>query len=184
MIKKGKTLTKVCGVCYSFNDIESIVDFCCSKGLRYYYIMHKGNNDEIKDDTHKQHWHFIIESDSQHRFIINSLISESLTENLFQKCDNVHSYLRYMTHIDYLDKEHYNVKDIVCNIDRELLQSYIDEIVVDKDLLNKQNFALLCDLVCSSHIKSFREVIQYCRLNNIEYKTSWTTTIVHLLKGF
>lgn len=186
MIKKGKTLTKCCGVCYSKDDINSIVDFCLSKGLRYYFIRHSGFNDEVKDDSHKEHWHFIIESDSQHRFIINSLISDSLKENLFQSCENVHSYLRYMTHIDYLDKEHYPITDITTNIDFDLLNSYINDIVVDKVLQSKENFNLICDLICANdeELSSFRGVLKFCRLHNIEYKTSWTTTIINLLKGY
>lgn len=182
MIKKGLTLTKCCGVVYYEKDINNIKDFCLSKGLHFYYIKHIGANEELQEDNHKEHWHFVIESDSQHRFVINSLVNETLKENLFQKCDNVHSYLRYMTHIDYLDKEHYEIKDIISNVDYDLINNYINDVVVDKKELDKQTFNLLCDMILSQEIKSFKQVIEYCRTNNLDYKTNWTMTIVQLLK--
>lgn len=182
MIKKGLNLTKCCGVCYYEEDINNIKNFCISKGLHYYYIKHNGFNEEQENDTHKEHWHFIIESDSQHRFIINSMLSETLKENLFQKCDNVHSYLRYMIHIDYLDKEHYEIKDINSNVDIDLITSYINDVVVDKKELDRETFNMLCDLILSKDITSFKQVIEYCRNNNLDYKTNWTMTLVQLLK--
>lgn len=182
MIKKGINLTKCCGVAYDISDINRVVDFSLKKGLRYYFINHIGKNEEILDDTHKEHWHFIIESDSQHRFIINSLLTETFKENLFQKCDNVHSYLRYMLHIDYLDKEHYQINDIKSNVDYGLIESYINDVVIDKKELDKQNFNTLLDLILTRELTHFKDIIQYCRLNNIEYKTCWTNTFVQLLK--
>lgn len=182
MIKKGLNLTKCCGVAYDFRDIDRIVDFSLKKGLRYYYINHIGKNEEDSDDTHKQHWHFIIESDSQHRFIINSLLTDTFKENLFQKCDNVHSYLRYMIHIDYLDKEHYEIKDIKSNVDYDLIASYINDVIVDKKEINKENFNSILDLILTKEITNFKQVIKYCRSNDIDYQTIWTNTFVQLLK--
>lgn len=182
MIKKGINLTKCCGVAYDICDIDRVVDFSNKKGLRYYYIKHIGKNDEIEEDSHKEHWHFIIESDSQHRFIINSLITDSFKENLFQKCDNVHSYLRYMLHIDYLDKEHYQIKDIISNVDYDLIESYVNDVVIDKKERDKENFNTLLDLILTKELTHFKDIIKYCRLNDIEFKTSWTNTFVQLLK--
>ena len=182
MIKKGINLTKCCGVAYNISDIDRVVDFSLKKGLRYYYIKHIGKNDEIEDDNHKVHWHFIIESDSQHRFIINALLTDTFKENLFQKCDNVHSYLRYMLHVDYLDKEHYKISDIVSNVEFALVESYVNDIVIDKKELDKENFNIILDMILTKELCSFGAIIKYCRLNNIEYKTSWTITFIQLLK--
>lgn len=210
MIKKGLNITKCCGVCYYESDINSIVDFCLKKGFRYYYIKHIGASQEsmpcvltnTTTDTQysqnnsadtptetsenvdkKVHWHFIIESDSQHRFIINSLISETLKENLFQKLDNVHSYLRYMTHIDYIYKEHYQINEIKSNVSIDIITDYINEVIVDKDLINRECFNTLLDLILSHDLTNFKEVIMYCRKNDIQFKTSWTNTLVQLLKS-
>lgn len=181
MIKKNITITKCCGVCYYEKDINSIVDFCLKKGFHFYYIKHNAKSDSEEHEL-KEHWHFIIESDSQHRFIINSLITDTLKENLFEKLNNVHSYLRYMTHIDYIDKEHYDVDLIVSNVAKGLIINYINDVIVDKDLINREYFNALIDLILSGQLLTFKQVMLYCRKNNIEYKISWTNTLVQLLK--
>ena len=122
MIKEKQTLTKCCGVCYNQIDIDNIVKFCLSYGFKYYYIKHEADEEE-----NKEHYHFIIQSDSNHRFIIKTLLNDNFTSNLFQPLKSVNAYLRYMTHIDYVQKQQYDVDLICSNISTLEIYSMIED---------------------------------------------------------
>lgn len=182
MIKKNTTLTKVCGIAYDIDDIKRVIEFSNSRSFKWYYIYHNGANDEEKEDNHKEHYHFVIESDTQHRFLINSLITETFGINLFQKCTNVDAYLRYMTHIDYVDKEKYSYLNIISNVESDIIKSRIEKASVDLKEIDTLNFETLVDLILDGSFHNFRHVMIYCRQNNISYKMQWTNTLMQLLK--
>ena len=111
--------SKVCCVLYHKVDLKRLVAFCQKHTFKFYYIRHNDFDENMNEK--KQHWHFVIESDSKHRFNIKSLLSDTLGVNLFNKLDSVDKYLRYMLHIDYIDKKHYDLHRIVSNVDKQAL---------------------------------------------------------------
>lgn len=183
MIKNNSACSKICGVVYSIEDIDRIVKYAINKHINYYWLKHLGSNDLDCEDNHKEHYHFILESDSSRRFYVNKFVSDTCGNNLFQKCDNVNAYLRYMTHIDYLDKEHYEINDIVSNISKNDIYDRIDSVIVNTKELDEIHFNTLIEMCCSGQFQSFRQVMSYCLVNNIKYKTSWTTTICNILRS-
>lgn len=170
--------TKVCGIAYEFVDIERVVNFCDKHCYKYYYIKHLAD-----EEVNKAHYHFIIESDSYHRFNIKTLLTDTFKINLFEKCNNVASYLRYMTHIDYDNKHHYDIKDIISCVSIDVISTLIYESSIDKEELEYNAFVEICCLINSKDLRSLFDVIEYCKLNSIKYKTSWTFTFWHLLNS-
>lgn len=126
------TYTKVSAIVYDKEVLMQFKDYCIKKDIKYYYIKHIAKNEK------KEHYHFIIASDTNHRFNIKTLVSEKQPINLFEKCKNVACNLRYMLHIDYIDKEHYKVNDIVSN---DSLHNIIDMVdsVGNRNKLEKVN---------------------------------------------
>lgn len=175
MVERGSTLTKVCGIAYDFKDIERIVDFSIKYGFAYYYIQHQPDEEEKKE-----HFHFIIESDSKHRFCIRSLLTDTFTDNLFQKIKSVNAYLRYMTHKDYSMKNHYSEEDIVSNIDTMSIFQKIEDANPDKisrEEQKKYEFYSVINSIEMYHFTTISQVIRYCIENNITYDLHWTYTL-------
>lgn len=213
MIENRKTITKVCGVCYSDKAIEKIVNFAKMHNYKYYYILHYGDieNENIALDidytasnnminrlfeNNKYHYHFCIVSSKKHRFVIDSLIDDveyndngdiidngALTNNLFNKLDDIGSYLRYMLHIDYDMKEHYIIDDIksndnVNNIEQLILKaenkeySYNDVVFLVMDYIDS----------CDKDNITMKELLIFLKDNNIDIKRDYLPLIIMMLK--
>lgn len=179
MTKKDikNSYSKICGIAYEKKDITRIVKFAKKHKLNYFYIKHKKEIDEKKN-----HYHFIIEGDSYHRFNIGCLISDTLTVNLFQKCSSVDAYLRYMLHIDYVDKIHYTTCNIISNLIEKDLNIRINYDDRSKTEINYDNFTLILTLINVGTLSSLADIFQFCCDNDIKYLQSWTFTFVQFLK--
>lgn len=177
------SFTKVCGVAYAWCDIKRIINFCIKHNYNWYYIKHNDFEENINEI--KLHYHFIIESSSKHRFNIKSLLTDTFKINLFEKCDNVGKYLRYMVHIDYDAKKHYDFEKIHSNIGLEKITQLIDNCDKSKTDITENNFqeVLLYLFQCFDSDKTIklRDIIQYCLDNDINFKSSWTFTINSLI---
>lgn len=169
--------SRVCGIAYDKKDITRIVKFAIKHKLNYYYIKHKKEQEDLK-----QHFHFIIEGDSKHRFNIGCLLSESFTINLFEKCTSVDAYLRYMLHLDYVDKIHYNTCDIISNVSDFDIALKVDYDNMSKTEINKSNFNLIIKNIISGELCSLAEIYNFCIDNEIDYLSSWTFSFVQFLK--
>ena len=137
-LKLKDNVSKVCVVLYNMNDVRRCVDFAKKYNFYYYYIEHKPGNEDLK-----VHYHVIIESDSYHRFVVSSLVSETAPINLFSKCDSVSAYLRYILHLDYIDKVKYDVSDIVSNNSIDNINKMVDLGSKKQSEINNENFILL-----------------------------------------
>lgn len=175
MVERTSTLTKVCGVAYDFVDIQRIVEFSLKYGFAYYYILHQPDDEETK-----LHYHFIIESDSKHRFIIKSLLTDTFKNNLFQKLNSVNAYLRYMTHIDYAMKTKYDFEAIVSNIDTMSIYQKIEEANPNKlsrEEQKKYDFYSVINSIEMYNFTTISQIVRYCIENDITYDLHWTYTI-------
>lgn len=173
------SFSKVCCVCYYIQDIKKMVAFCRKHDFKFYYIRHD-DFDEFGNEK-KRHWHFLIESDSYHRFNIKSLLTDTLKINLFQRVKSADLYLRYMIHIDYIDKKHYNVGRIVSNVESSLIDYAIKNACLSERDINRANFNSICLKIHTQVLCSLNDIISYCIDNEIKYSTSWTFTFKTLL---
>lgn len=199
MIENQKTLTKVCGICYTDKDIDNIVSFCKKNNYKYYYILHYGTieNENIAIDIdytidnnminrisndNKYHYHFCIIGGKNHRFVIDSLITDSLSNNLFMSLKNVGAYLRYMLHIDYDMKEHYVITDIKSNDNYNNIDSLIKK--ADNESLSYNDIVfIVMDLIESTESElNLKEVLKYLKDSNIDIKRDYLPLIIMLLK--
>lgn len=176
--------SKICCLAYDFQDVQRLVDFCCKHNYKYYYIKHNDYDENIEDI--KTHYHFIIESDSYHRFNIKSLLTDNFKINLFQKLDSVKSYLRYMLHLDYDMKEKYTLNDIISNVDLNIIENLINDTTKSKQEETDENFKKVMQYIFNEVdngvILNLRDIIEYCIDNKLTYKASWSFTIINLLK--
>ena len=122
--------SKVCLIAYQFDDVERIVDWCKKRAYKYAFIKHIGqpqqfDSNEYEGDITKDHYHILILSSREHRFKVNSLVSKTLGFNLIFKLKDEADYLRYLLHLDYDDKEHYQLSDIISNFAEKELIDYI-----------------------------------------------------------
>ena len=175
MIKQNTNLSKCCGIAYDYIDIERIVQFCNKHNFRYYVMKHLAD----VEDEEKEHYHFIIESDRQHRFVISSLLTDTFKANLFEKCENVGSYLRYMTHCDYALKHKYDVAEFISNVPDFVIQVLIDEANMNltKQERRQNDFYAVIEAISSENLFSLVDIISWCRNNNIAFDTKWTYTL-------
>ena len=175
MIKCTNSYSKVCGVAYDIIDIKRIVAFCKKHKYFFYYIRHT-DDDELTGKTYKRHYHFIIESDSTHRFNVTCLMTDTFKPNLLETCVSVPKYLRYMLHIDYDDKPHYNIDRIITNRDKTDLVELVGNANFTKADIKRANFNLLLTKIVNGDFSTWKEIIPFCLENGINYETSWTFT--------
>lgn len=177
-VKLSDTLSKVCLISYDDEFITKLKEFCSNHNYKYYYIKHKPDIDNEKD-----HYHIIIESDSYHRFSIKGLVDEKTPLNLFEKLKNVSAYLRYMTHCDFDNKIHYDIKEIISNVNIETIMELIDSAdpnaLTEKELADRFYQDMLIRIL-SRELKTLPECVSYAITNNITWKSSWTFTIKNL----
>ena len=171
--------SKVCCVLYHKVDLKRLVAFCQKHTFKFYYIRHNDFDENMNEK--KQHWHFVIESDSKHRFNIKSLLSDTLGVNLFNKLDSVDKYLRYMLHIDYIDKKHYDLHRIVSNVDKQIINDLINKACLSQQEINYNNFQLIINMIINHELMTYQDVLRFCFDNNIKYITTWSFTILNLL---
>ena len=173
-VNLNDTLTKVCCVIYEESEVSRFVELCESKGLKYAYIKHFP-----EEEDKKEHYHFVVFSNSRLRFRIIKFVSELTPINLFEKLNNVNCYLRYMTHIDYVDKQQYEVENIISNVND--VKSRILSVEVDPKELKKQDKKLVFKYAITiAH--NITDVVKFCFDNDIEYNSSWTFTLKELIK--
>ena len=177
-VDKKNTYTKVCGVVYDPLEIISLCNWCINHNYKYYYILHKADEEDKKD-----HFHFIIESNCYHRFKLSWFLNDS-NSHLWFICNNVGNYLRYMTHIDYDDKLHYEINDIISNISLECIRNLIESSDVNA-LSNKEleieDFHSICKKIINNELNSLSEVLLFCFDNGITYNTKWSYTLKLLI---
>lgn len=174
------SFSKICCIVYDIFSLKSLINFAKKHCFKFYYIRH--DDFDENSDLKKRHWHFIIESDSKHRFNIKSLISENLPINLFKKLDSVVAYLRYMTHIDYVDKRHYSIKRIISNVSSIEIENMISNANLCSKEIRDNNFNEIVLLIIQGCFNSFTDILIYCNDNDIKYSTNWTFTFNLLLK--
>ena len=172
--------SKVCGVAYDINDIKRIIAFCRKHNFKWYYIRHNDYDENMEEK--KKHYHFIIESDSSHRFNIKSLLTDTFKCNLINKLDNVAYYLRYMIHIDYIDKQHYDIKRIISNVSNKEIEYIIKGALLTQKDINNANFVRIINMVLNGELTTFKEIMYFCIDNDIRYCTPWSFTLINLLK--
>lgn len=176
-ITPKQTLTKVCGIAYDYQDIERVIDFCNKHTFNYYIMKH--TPEESEEET-KEHWHFIIESDTKHRFIVSSLLTETFKINLFEPCSNVGYYLRYMTHCDYALKKHYSIDEFisnVCDISIKCLIEQAENNSKSKQERNIENFYAVIQAIELEGLYTIPEILKWCKENDIIYDLHWTYTL-------
>lgn len=168
------TLTKVCCLIYNESEVNRLVELCSSKGLKYAYIKHLPESEDKKE-----HYHFVIFSNSMLRFRLTKFVSDLTPINLFEKLNNVNCYLRYMTHVDYVDKKQYEAVDIISNVND--IKSRILSVEVDTKELKKQDKKLVFKYAMTlAH--NIIDVVNFCFDNDIDYNSSWTFTLKELIK--
>ena len=199
MIENQKTLTKVCGICYTDKDIDNIVSFCKKNNYKYYYILHYGTieNENIALDIdytiysnlenrintdNKYHYHFCIYGGKNHRFVIDSIISDTLSNNLFMPLKNIGAYLRYMLHIDYDMKEHYIVPDIKSNDNYNNINELIEKADNENISYNDIVFMVMDLIENTEGDLNLKEVLKYLKDSHIDIKRDYLPLIIMLLK--
>lgn len=184
MINVKNAYSKVCGIAYDLSDIDRIVAFAIKHNYYYYYIEH--SPEELaseEDEDFKLHYHFIIESDSKRRFNVGCLLTDSFKANLFEKCDNVIAYLRYMVHADYDFKIKYDYNDIKTN--NLNYQDSIIEMCFGYDSNKSASqiaFEKVLEYIMYYKPVNLTQVIMYCINNNIKYLANWTATCRTLIE--
>lgn len=179
-VKLNDSLTKVCCVLYDSDKVNTLVEWCKKHAYKYYYIKHQPEAEKTKE-----HFHFCIESDSKHRFNMKSISSEE-DINLFEKCNSIGQYVRYMTHCDYDEKIKYEDTDIISNVPIETIRQLIEE--ADPNRLSateksEADFNYIMSLIINGELRNLPQIIDYCLTHDIEYKRQWTYTINSLLNS-
>ena len=181
LLNPRNTFTKVCFIAYDFKDVDNAIQFCLKYDFQYYYIKHKGEseNEEIEK---KEHYHFVIESDYNHRFHLTSLVSDSLPINLFDRCGDVKKYLRYLTHMDYVDKLHYDVSDIISNVPSDVIQVYIDSVSFIHYSYNDLSKIIIDFIFSTRDVPKFTDVYNYLMSQHIPLTPQVNGLIIILIK--
>lgn len=161
-IKKG-TFTQILIEIYNNDDLNNVINFCKNYNYKGIYILHKAEKDE-----EKEHIHFLIKSDSHHRFHLCSLISDTLVYYNFAKCKTASTdFCKYVLHLDYDTKIKYQFSDIkFINYKKEDIKRIemaclfnTDFNTLDEELYNKQT---LLRMLFNCQFTSFQEIIQFC----------------------
>ena len=145
-----------------FEIVKSIQFYSC----KYYYILHDRDVNDKTGEIKKPHYHLLVKLDNAISIekIIKSLLNERGTqeaiENDFSIVKSFKGMLRYLIHKDNLEKEQYNLNEIITN-DRNISYYFNDNTIVE-------NFQLITQIIKDSKIKSMRDLIYYCvETNNI-----------------
>lgn len=168
----GRTFTVSIKPCLERNKIQEFVS--SMKGSATVWAIN--HTEDVNDfaEIVEPHTHFLIEYESPRKL--------STVANLFQVEDNFievvkskKSMLRYLTHMDNLDKFQYDGKDVITNANIDYETAVLGSSLSDRDIaeyLKQGRGQELFDLVSMSRLKLIQSFLNYERqgITNAELK--------------
>lgn len=160
----SKRITSV-EIIYYFNDFyDNFFDYI-SNNYKYAYILH--DKDYLEDGTlKKEHYHVLLFFDNAR--YLSSIVKEferfNINLNQFSFIKNKKKAIRYLIHIDNKNKYHYELSDIISNL--EDISSYFN----DDNSIEQNDVIKIIEYIKKYPFISFYDLAYYVSTNNL-----WST---------
>lgn len=158
---------------------DNILSYCKSFGVDYAFIEHNHDIDPITGLVEGKHYHIVmnaIHKDKRLSTHLNDLCSYfGFTDNngiCIEKYGSYEGSLQYLLHKNNPEKTQHDISEIVTNIDKGDLQTYISVDLQSQDV----NFDYIYSICLSS--KNIIEIIKQIGLSNYQRYRSTIWDIV------